>query len=367
MKRILVVAFALAILAAFSVLGAPKDSIVVGLSADVNNWHAGWHNGSIEEGLVQNIYENLFMFDANAASVPCLAVSYKSISPLVWEFNLRPNVKFTNGEPFNAASVKWSLETQRDDPKVTSRSWLATIKEVEVVSDLIVRIHTTRPDPELINELTWSGEQMPLKYGKDEYNGKMITEPVGTGPYRLVEWKKDVRIVLESNPNWWGPKPDVRRVEIRPLPDPSTRAAALLSGEVDLIDNPNPEDIPRLKATRGLAVEITPSQRVVYLFMDSFRPKGGPGPDGSPGLPPGQANPLLDARVRKALYQAINREEICQQLHQNQAAPAYQPMIPSSPAYADVPAPTYDPAAARRLLAEAGYPNGFKTRHQDHE
>ena len=336
------------------------NSIVVGLSADVNNWHAGWHNGSIEEGLVENIYENLFMFDRNANSVPALAVSYKNISPLVWEFKLRPNVKFTNGEPFNAASAKWSLETQRDDPKVTSRSWLATIKEVKVVDDLTIHIYTKNPDPELINELTWAGEQMPLKYGKEEYNDRMINEPVGTGPYKLVEWKKDVKIVLEYNENWWGPKPDVRRVEIRPIPEPSTRAAALISGEVDFIDNPQPEDVPRISATKGLSVETTPSQRVVYLFMDSYRSKGGAAPEGSPGLATGEKNPLLDVRVRKALYQAIDREMICQQLHQGLASPAYQPMIPSSKVYVDVTPPKYDPETAKKLLAEAGYPNGFK-------
>ncbi|MGE5612258.1 MAG: ABC transporter substrate-binding protein, partial [Bacillota bacterium] len=185
MRRTLAVVLAVMVLVGASVLGAQKkDSIVVGLSSDVNNWHAGWHNGSIEEGLVQNIYETLFMFDENARSVPCLAVSYKNISPLVWEIKLRPNVKFTNGEPFNAHSAKWSLETHRDDPKVTSRSWLASIKEVEVVDELTIRIHTTHPDPELINELTWAGEQMPLKYGKEEYGKKMTTQPVGTGPYK---------------------------------------------------------------------------------------------------------------------------------------------------------------------------------------
>lgn len=357
MKRMFAVVALLMLFIALPV-SASERSIVVGLSTDVNNWNPTRTSGSIMEGMLDNIWEKLFEFDKDANSAPCLAVSWTVIEPEIWEFKLRPNVKFTNGEAFNAEVVKWSLETQRDDVANSSRNWLLSIKEVEVVDDLTVRIHTHGPDPELIEELTWTGYMMPLNYASKEYEGELLTKPHGTGPYKLVEWIKDVRFVFEHNEDWWGPELDIKRIEVRPIPESATRVAALLSGEVDLIDNPLPEDIPRLQQTQGITVEISPAQRVVHLFMDTYRSNGGP--DGSPGIPTNQPNPLKDPRVRKAIYMAIDREEITEALHNGLAFPAYQPMLPTSYAFAqDVKFPEFDPVEAKRLLAEAGYPNGF--------
>src|SRR5690606_29335921 len=113
-------------------------------------------------------------------------------------------------------------------------------------------------------------------YEDGTYSPRLINEPVGTGPYRLVEWVKDNRIVLEYNEDWWGPQPDVTRVEVRILPEAVTRTAALVSGEVDFIDNPNPEDVPRLRDTPGLSVAVLTGQRVAHLWLDSTLESGGP-------------------------------------------------------------------------------------------
>ena len=352
---------ALAVLLSLASL-AGAESIVVGLSQDVNNWNPARTSTSVDGGIIENVYEKLVDFDRQGNPTPALAESWESIEPGVWEFRLRPNVQFTNGEPFNAEVVKKNLEFQRDDVEMGARSWLQDIVEVEVVDDLTVHIHTDGPAPELVNALSWTGRMIPLEYGYegDGYSPHINTEPVGTGPYQLVEWDRDNRIILEHNEGWWGPEPDIKRVEIRIQPEGVTRTAALLSGEVDFIDNPNPEDIDRLSQTDGLAVEILPAQRVAYLFMDSHREQGGATPDGSPGIAAGQPNPLVDARVRQAMYQAIDRELIAEELHEGLVIPAYQLMLPTSYAFNDaLTAPEYDPEAARQLLAEAGYEQGF--------
>lgn len=342
---------------------ALAETLVVGLSSDVNNWNPGRTSTSVDGGLIENVYEKLVDFDLEGNPTPALAVSWRVVEPGRWEFNLRPGVTFTNGEPFNAAVVKTNLEFQRDDLQMGARSWLQDIIEVEIIDDLTVHIHTRGPAPELVNALSWTGRMVPLEHGFEngEYSDRLLTEPVGTGPYKLVRWEKDNIIVLEHNEDWWGPRPDITRVEIRIQPEAVTRTAALLSGEVDFIDNPNPEDLDRIRATEGLTVEVLPGQRVAYLFMDSFRSTGGAPPEGTPGIAAGQPNPLQDPLIRRALYQAIDRDLIADALHDGLVLPAYIPILPSLYAFdPEFDPPAYDPEAARALLAEAGYADGFE-------
>jgi peptide/nickel transport system substrate-binding protein len=340
-----------------------SETLIVGLSSDVNNWNPGRTSTSVDGGLIEHVYEKLVDFDLEGNPTPALAVAWRVVEPGLWEFQLRPDVTFTNGEPFNAAVVKKNLEFQRDDLQMGARSWLQDIVEVEVIDDLTVHIHTRGPAPELVNALSWTGRMVPLAHGFEangEYSDRLLNEPVGTGPYRVTRWEKDNIIVLEYNEDWWGPRPDITRVEVRIQPEAVTRTAALLSGEVDFIDNPNPEDLDLIRRTDGLTVEVLSGQRVAYLFMDSLRSTGGAHPDGTPGIAAGQPNPLQDVRVRRALYQAIDRGLIAEELHDGLVLPAYLPILPSLYAFdPDIDPPTYDPEAARALLAEAGYPDGF--------
>lgn len=350
----------MALIAAFGLVSA--NTLVVGLSMDVNNWNPARTTTSVDGGLIENVYEKLIDFDQQGNPVAALAVSWEMIEPTVWRFDLRPDVSFTNGEPFNAAVVKHNLEFQRDDPELNARSWLQAIETVEIIDDLTVHIHTRGTAPELANQLSWTGRMIPLEYGYSEngYRPELTSAPIGTGPYKLVEWQKDNLIVLEYNTDWWGPQPDITRVEVRILPEATTRTAALLSGEVDFIDNPSPSDLPLLRQTPGLKVEVLTGQRVAYLFLDSYRDLGGAWPDASPGIATGQQNPLQDARLRRAIYMAIDRELIAEELHEGLVIPAYQLMLPTSYSFAtDAEHPPYDPEGARQLMAEAGYADGF--------
>lgn len=355
-RRLVALAVTLVIGQLLALALAQGASIVVGLSQDVNNWNPARTQTSVDGGLIENVYEKLVDFDQQGNPTPALAISWEAVEPTVWQFNLRPDVTFHNGEPFTAAVVKHNLEFQRDDIELNARSWLQDIVEVEIIDDLTVHIHTHGPAPELVNQLSWTGRMIPLEYGYENgtYSERLINEPVGTGPYRLIEWVKDNRIVLEYNQDWWGPQPDVTRVEVRILPEAVTRTAALLSGEVDFIDNPNPEDVPRIRAAPGLAVAVLTGQRVAHLWLDSSLESGGP------SFAPGEPNALRDPRVRRAISMAIDRELIAEELHEGLVVPAHQLMLPTTYAYADIEPTEYDPEAARELLAEAGYPNGFR-------
>jgi peptide/nickel transport system substrate-binding protein len=181
---------------------------------------------------------------------------------------------------------------------------------------------------------------------------------IGTGPYRVVEYARGQRIVLEANPQHWAGPPPYQRVVFRPITATGSRVAALLSGDVDLIEQPPPVDIPALRANPAIRVWESVGNRIVYFGLDFHRDRavGVTGHDGNP-IP----NPFRDLRVRQALNLAINREAICNRVMEGLAFPANQ-MVSTGVFGHDptIPAPVFDPDRARRLLAEAGYPNGFR-------
>jgi peptide/nickel transport system substrate-binding protein len=341
---------------------ALAETLVVAVTTDVLDWHPGRTRGAADSVLLDNVYERLVALDGRGAPVPELASSWQALGPEVWEFRLRPNVRFANGEAFDASVAQRNLLTQRDDFRAASRTWLRSITDVEVVDALTVRIHTAGHVPELPVALAWAGRMAPAAYGfdADGYAARLLLEPVGTGPYRLVGWERGRSLLLERRDDWWGEAPDARRVEVLVVPEGSERAAALLAGDVDMIDDPDPSDLERLAAAPGTRVESVPGQRLVYLFLDSFRALGGAAPEGSPGVAAGAANPLLDARVRRALSLAIDRTALAEDVHHGMVTPTDRPVLRAA-SLDDVASGTaaHDPDEARALLAEAGYPEGF--------
>ena len=338
------------------------ETLRVAVTSDVIDWHPGRTRSAADSVLLDNVYERLVALDASGTPVPELASSWQALGPEVWEFRLRESVRFTNGEAFDATVAQRNLLTQRDDFRAASRTWLRSITDVEVTDALTVRIHTAGHVPELPVALAWSGRMAPLGHGfdADGYAARLLLEPVGTGPYRLAAWERGRSLLLERSDDWWGEAPDAHRVEVRVVPDASERAAALLAGDVDMIDDPDPSDLERLAAAPGTRVESVPGQRLVYLFLDSFRAHGGAAPEGSPGVTVGALNPLLDARVRRALSLAIDRTALATRVHHGTVTPTDLPALPVATAGA-APAGTvaHDPHQARALLTEAGFPEGF--------
>ena len=316
-----------------------------------------------------NIYEPLVRRNAkDLALEPALAVSWSQdeANPLVWRFKLRPNVKFSDGTTFGADDVVFSY-TRVLDPGSNMKSVLATVKQVRKVDDLTVDFETTSPDPILPDEITnwdilskaWcekNNAQHPADLTKNE-ESYATNHAMGTGPFMLKEREPDVKTVLVKNPTWWDtPKHNLDEVIFQRVANPATRVAALLSGELDMLYEVPPQDVDRIANTPGFKIVQTPELRTIYLGLDVFRPellesniKG--------------KNPYKDKRVRQAMFQAIDEDAIVNKVMRGQAKATALMVGPGVKGYSaelDKRAP-YDPAASKKLLAEAGYPTGFET------
>jgi peptide/nickel transport system substrate-binding protein len=347
------------IAAAASVNFAQQRALVIATTGDAESMDPILAAISTTSSIHRHVLEALVSNDPEGKIVPQLAVSWKTLSPTVWEFTLRPNVTFHNGEPFTAQAVKFSIERSASHPKSLFKAYVSLITNVRVISPLTVQIVTSSPAPDLVANLA-SVPILPPRYVAEVGDEGVGRRAIGTGPYKFIEWVRDDRIVLERNEQYWGPKPEAARVTIRPVPEGATRVAALLSGEVDVVEGIPIPDIPRLVRTTGFKILRKQSPRLIFLAMDTFRDRGGKHPEGSPGLPAGQPNPLKDRRVREALYVAINAKEIVEQVMEGHAFPADQILAPFMFGYhPTLRRPVYDPSRAKRLLAEAGYANGF--------
>ena len=269
---------------------------------------------------------------------PLLAESWEPIGENVWEIRLRQGISFTNGEPFTAEAVKFSLE-RVGLPELASPAtiYIRPIQDVRVADDYTVHIITDGPSPVIPLYLTRIG-MVPPQYVTENGHEIMSQQPVGTGPYKLVSWQKDERVVLEANPDYWRGAPTIDRIVFRSIPEASTRVAALRAGEADIIAHVPLEEVDRLG--EGLSVATTPSLRTMMLDFDLLD-------DG----------PQQDRRVRQALNYAIDVDAIV-----NNVLAGYgrkldgQPISAEYFGYSDeIEAYPYDPDRARALLAEAGY------------
>ncbi len=322
-------------------------------------------NEAVQLGLLNNVYEALATRGRDLKVRPALAVRYAATSPTVWRFELRRNVAFHDGTPFDADDVVFSLERARGEGS-DLRSQTASIRQVRKVDAHTVEIETSAPNPilpdlltnVLIMSRTWSMAQQaerPVDRRRGVENAASFRAN-GTGPYRLREREPGVRTVLARNFQWWD-KADgnVETVVFRPLSNDGTRVAALLSGEVDVIDPLPLQDVQRVAAHPDLRALQGPELRVIFLGFDQKR-------DELLFSNIKARNPFKDKRVRQAVYQAINVDTIVSRVMRG-AAQATGAMVTEGIRGYDAAMARrlpYDPEAARRLLTEAGYPNGFE-------
>jgi peptide/nickel transport system substrate-binding protein len=310
--------------------------------------------------LARHFFDELVLQDEQQRLKPGLALSWRSLSPTVWEFRLRPGVKFHDGSDFTAEDVAFSL---RRAPTVSSAAafgvYTRAITEVEVVDPLTVRVHSAAPYPLAPYDLS----VVPIVSHRvgdavttaDFNTGKAA---IGTGPFRFVRWMPGDRIEMARNDAYWGPKPAWARVTTTPIPNDSARVAALLAHDVDLIDTVPPSALRDLRARPEVRLAQISFNRLEFLHMDSFseHPPFVADLDGHPL----DKNPFKDQRVRKAISRAIDRLALVNGIDEGMGVPASQ-FLPdgvfgTSPSLKPEP---YDPEGARRLLAEAGYPLGF--------
>ncbi len=323
-------------------------------------------NESPTHSASRKIYDVLYYNDKDMKNTPWLATGFKLINPTTWEFALRKGVKFHDGSDFTAEDVKFSIERALS-PTSDLKGDISSIKEVKVIDAHTVQIITKEPNPILTNQLTnvfimskaWSEKNKVTRpqdrAGKEETYA--VRHAMGTGPFILKLREPDVKTILVKNENWWGLKKyphEVDEIIYTPIANQATRVAALLSGEVDFILDPPLQDLNRIKNTPGLQLKQTAQVRTIFLGMNqgvkellSSNVKG--------------KNPLADQRVRQAMYQAINIEAIKKKVMRGYSVPAGLITPPAVHGYTEAlnKRRDFDPAASKKLLAAAGYADGF--------
>lgn len=329
--------------ASFGVNAAPKGKVTLGMAGSLTTFDPHTFSSLPISMHHPNVFETLLTRAPDGSLVTQLAESYKMASPKVWEFKLRKGVKFSNGDPLNAEAVKFSFERILD-PKMKSRQYryFKSIDKVEAVDSHTVRIHTKNPDPMLPPFLAIYGYVVPPKYYKKHNKKHLARNPVGSGPYVVKKWRKGQEVVYEANPNAWR-KPKVKTAVVKFIPESTTRVAALVSGDVDVIDNLPPGLSSRVKSSANSKVVSKQSPRTNYILM--VIKKGAP---------------WMDVRVRRAMNLAIDRNTITKNVMMGFAKPVAVLDGPASfghnPALKPYP---YNPDLAKKLLAEAGYAKGF--------
>jgi peptide/nickel transport system substrate-binding protein len=322
-------------------------------------------NETLQLSVTSNVYEPLVGRDKSLNLTPALATSWKQVSPTVWRFELRKNVQFHDGKPFTADDVLFSLARVAGEGS-DLKSNVNDIKEVRKVNDHTVDIETKAPFPILPDQLSttfimskkWCEENQatrPVDRRKGIENAASFRAN-GTGPYRVRERQPNVRTTFVRNGNYWGKiEGNAQEVIFTPIGNDATRVAALLSGEVDVMEPVPVQDIERINASPSAKVLSGPELRTIFLGMDQKRDellysnvKG--------------KNPFKDKRVRQAFYQAIDIEGIHKTVMRGASKPTAEMWGPGINGF--IPELNkrlpYDPEGAKKLLAEAGYPQGFE-------
>jgi len=315
----------------------------------------------------QQVYDALVNRDEQFRIEPALALSWQALNPTTWRFKLRPGVTFHDGTPFSADDAVFSIERALG-PTSQRAFQLKGVTGAKKVDALTIDVTLATPDavlPEKFLGVAMMSKAWCVKNGVEraqDFNGKQETFAVrnanGTGPYRLERYEPDVRTVLKANPAWWG-KGDPRNgnldeVSFVSIRQDATRLAALASGEIDLVLDPPFQDVERLKSGKQLTVLQTADLGQQYFTFDQAR-------DELEGSDAKGRNPFKDLRVRRAVYHALNVDLIVQKVLRGQGTPTgafLSPRVDGSLPELDRRLP-YDPAKAKALLAEAGYPNGF--------
>ena len=336
-------------------------------------------NESFTNALNGQVYEFLVRRMPDQSLAPSLATEWTQVAPLTWRIKLRPGVKFHDGTPFSAEDVVFSMQRLRD-PNSPFRVYANAVGIPKAIDALTVEFRMDKLDPIFIEHIAalhimskrWCEEHKvtrPLNFKEKEDNYANL-HAMGTGPYMLVSREPGAKTVYKRNPNYWGwsgPAPaatpaaplfgNVQDFVYTPISNDATRLAALVSGEIDLVLDPAPRDLRRLRSTPGVKVQQGPENRIIFIGMDQGRDKL------LYANVPGDKNPFKDLRVRTALYQAIDIETIKTKLMDGLSAPTGG--LPPGPqgSYNDPALESrrpYDMAAAKKLMAEAGYADGFE-------
>ncbi len=320
--------------------------------------------------LLNQMYETLTAFGQDLQLEGSLATSWEVLEPTRWRFQLRDGVTFHDGTPFTSDDVVFSIERAQQQAS-DYRPYVSHIVEITAVDGLTVDVVTDQPMPLLPRDLTnilimsraWCEENnatqvQDFSAGDENY---AVRHTNGTGPFKLEIREQDIRTVMMRNDDWWGfdgeGDSNVQRLTYLSISNDATRIAALLSGEVDLVTDPPLQDLRRIERTPGFHLEEVPQVRTIFLGLEQ----------GAEELQTSNirgANPFADERVRRAMYMALDMDAVQARIMRGRSAPAGMLVAPGIDGWdeeLDTRLP-FDPDAARELMADAGYEDGFSVR-----
>lgn len=329
-----------------------KDSIVIAISSDILSMDPYRYDETPTNQFMLHIYETLISLDNNAQVQPSLAESWEVADDgVTYTFHLRKGVKFHDGDEFTSEDVIASFDVAKnpDSPSAYS-NFFNSIASYEVSDDYTVIVKTNDVYPLLLSDLA---NVYILK--KENVLGKSEEEisdvAVGTGRYKFVEQVKEDHIDLVANADHWSGEKPITNVRFRPITNEATRTATMLTGEVDLTVDISVRDVDRLKDTDGISVITQQGLREIYLNLDSRKD--------SPFFTD-KPNPMADARVREAMYRAIDADTIVKNIMNNYATVMNSYIPENYNGYKEAERNTYDPELSKKLLEDAGYPDGFE-------
>jgi peptide/nickel transport system substrate-binding protein len=338
---------------------ASADDLAIGLAAEPTTIDPHYISIAPNVSMGRNIFDHLVNPDAAYQMKPGLAVSWKALDDTTWEFKLRQGVKWHDGSPFTADDV---ISTFARLPTAGLGQFgpYTRGREVSKIDDYTILIKTKGPDPLVPNNMA-AFAIISKRHGEgakaEDYNSGKAT--IGTGPHKFVEWISGDRLVLEGNPDYWGGKPKWNRVVFKPIKAGPSRVAALLAGEVKMIDYVPTTDIGQLRKNPNIVISQKQSARVIFWAPDVAR-------DISPYVRTNEGalmfpNPLRDWRVRKAISLAIDRKAIVERVMDNNAVAASQMLAKGFFGFnPNLSVESFDLEGAKKLLAEAGYKDGFR-------
>jgi len=342
-------------------LPAAAAELKIAVAADVTSIDPHFFNLFPNNNIAEHIFDKLVQMDADSKIIPGLATSWKPIDDKTWEFKLRKGAKFTDGSELTAEDVVFSIDRVPNVPNSPGpfSAYTKAIIAKEIVDPYTIRFKYAAPYPLAPNDLSTIyivSKKVATGAATEDFNSGKAA--IGSGRYKLVKYTSGDRIELVRNDGYWGDKSPWDKVTFKIIKNESARVAALLSGDVDAIEQPPTADLARIKGDPKFTVTSKISHRVIYFNFDHLA-RASPFIADKAGKPLDK-NPLLDPRVRHAISKAINRPAIAERVMEGQAIPSGQ--LVSEKLFGHVPglkADAYDPEGAKKLLAAAGYPDGF--------
>jgi peptide/nickel transport system substrate-binding protein len=315
-----------------------KNEIKVGLDVDAGTMDPRLAKDTSAQRVNELVYDGLVRLNENLEPIPALATKWEIPNPKTYIFHLREGVTFQDGQPFTAEDVKYTYDSILDPNfKAPYATLYEPIQKVEVVNSHTVKFTLKQPYAPLLSYLTLG--IVPKHIGEKNDNS-LATHPIGTGPYKMVEWDKNNKISFEANENYWGGAPKTKKLIYYIIPDNTTRVAALESGDVDLVHSPlSPQDIKRIKA-ESHKFKVIETQGLGYTYLN-FNTK----------------NPILsDVKIRQAIACLVDKNTISSDIYQGMDKPGKSPLSPPSWVYSDsINGFVYDPEKAKSLFKEAGW------------